>query len=49
MPAAPRSRGKARKIFIKIMGIPENARNVKSPKKTRVNKRLVFEETNMAR
>lgn len=49
MPAAPRPKGIASKVFIKLMGIPENARNVKSPKKTKVNKRLIFEETTMSR
>lgn len=49
MPAAPRPKGIATKVFIKLMGIPENARNVKTPKKVKANKRLIFEETSMAR
>lgn len=49
MPAAPRSKGVARKVFIKVMGVPQNEKNIKSAKKKKVNKRLVFEETSLVR
>jgi len=45
MPVMPRMSGKARKIAYKILGKPANMENVKSKKKSKLNKRLTFEET----
>lgn len=49
MPAAPRQKGKALKIFYKVMGKPKNASEPKKGKKRKINDRLVFEETALVR
>ena len=45
MPTAPRSDKKAKKIAFKILGVPANMKDQETPKKKKINKRLVFEET----
>lgn len=45
MPAMPRPEGKAKKIAYAILGVPDNMKTVKSPKKKREDKELVFQET----
>lgn len=52
MPAMPRLQGKMRKptkIAFNIMGVPANFQEKKSKIQKRVNRRLVFEETQRVR
>jgi hypothetical protein len=44
MPAAPRKKGVATKVFFKVMGIPQNMRDRKTPKQKKINKELLNEE-----
>ena len=45
MPGMIRPEGKAKKIAYAILGVPDNMKAKKSPKKTRTDKELVFQET----
>lgn len=45
MPAMIRPDGKAKKIAYDILGIPNNMKDVKSPRKIKEDKELVFQET----
>jgi len=47
MPASPRPKGKATKIFYEVLGKPETAN--KSEQQKKIDKRLIFEETIRAR
>lgn len=49
MPAAPRPKGNARKIFEKVMGKPKNASDKKKDGKRKIKEKLVFEETSLVR
>lgn len=50
MPAAPRPKGVAKKIFYRVMGKPKNETKPKDDQKqSNINKRLVFEETSQVR
>ena len=48
MPSTPRPKGKATKIAYAILGKPETLQN-KTPRDSKIEKRLVFEETTRAR
>ena len=48
MPGAPRQKGKATKIALKIKGPPVNA-DKKTKHKSKIEKRLEFEETNLVK
>lgn len=45
MPQAVRPKGKAYKIAVAILGIPENKQNKKSERDKRVDQRLLYSET----
>lgn len=45
MPAMPRIKGKPTQIAYAILGVPENMKAEKSPKKKKVEKELIFQET----
>lgn len=49
MPTMPRVKGKAKKIAFKILGTPPNLTYKRNMKKSTINKRLVFEETQRVR
>ena len=49
MPAMPRLDDKSKKIAFKILGIPVNNKQAKAKKKSKVEKRLTFEETTRVR
>ena len=49
MPAAPRPKGKAEKIFFEVMGKPKNASDPKKKKNSKIEKKLIFEETSLVR
>lgn len=49
MPAMPRPKDKARKIAFDILGVPANMRSKRNEVQLKVNRRLVFEETNKVR
>jgi hypothetical protein len=49
MPAMPRVKGKAEKIAFEILGVPANMRFKRDKYQSRINQRLVFEETSRAR
>jgi hypothetical protein len=49
MPVMLRKKGKAAKIALSIMGVPQNMQQHKSVKKARINQRLVFEDTTRMR
>lgn len=49
MPAMKRFKGKATKIAYAILGKPANLQSTRSSESTRVNERLVFEETQRVR
>lgn len=48
MAVAPRQKSKATKIAYNILGVPDNIKNAKK-KPSKVNRRLVFEETSLVR
>lgn len=48
MPGAPRPKGKAKKIAYAVLGKPRNMQK-ENRKQSKVNRRLVFEETFRAR
>lgn len=45
MAVAPRPKGKATKIFYDILGKPANMDTKKTPKESKTDKRLTFEDT----
>ena len=45
MPTMPRIDNKSKKIAYKILGIPANLDDKKTPEQNKINKRLDFEET----
>ena len=49
MPIMVRPQGKAKKIAFALIGKPANFQEKKSKQKSRINKRLVFEETSRVR
>jgi hypothetical protein len=49
MPAMPRPKGKARKIAYKLLGVPANIAFKRSKQQKKVNKRLLYEETDRVR
>jgi len=50
MPTMPRFSGKGKKVAYKVMGVPMNLRKPqKAKEQKRINKRLVYEETDRAR
>jgi hypothetical protein len=49
MPAMPRIRGKATRVAYKIMGTPPNIAHKRSKMEKKINKQLIYEETDRAR
>lgn len=49
MPGMKRPPGKAKKIAFKILGVPANMREGRSKIKTKIDRRLLFEETSRVR
>lgn len=49
MPAAPRPKGKATKIAIALLGIPENRLDKKSKADKRIDARLLYEDTRLVK
>lgn len=45
---APRPKGKAKKIAYKLLGVPQNMKKSRKPRK-QVEERLVYEETSRVR
>lgn len=45
MPAAPRSKGVATKVFLKVMGMPSNKRDDKTPNQKKIDKELLNRES----
>lgn len=49
MPGMPRKKGKITKIAYAVLGKPANLLDDKTKKDSRINRRLIFEETSRVR
>lgn len=49
MPAAPRPKGKAKKIAFNILGKPANMQNDKTPYGKKVDRELTYQETSRSK
>ncbi len=49
MPGMPRLNGKTTRLAYHILGVPPNMRQKRKKEESKVNKRLIFEETSRVR
>lgn len=49
MPGMPRPKGKALRIALAVLGVPQNRRNKQSERDKRIEHRLLYSETSRVR